>query len=278
MLTEIQLLDKHLKTKAIDETFLNNFYDLIVFIREQFDFSENILDLNINNELIKNIVFLQFTKCLKDMNNETDKSKKNSVVNNAYDDAIYFCNKVLLKGRDAGSNLHKDKKRNENNFFEAPIKNGLEEINVKIINSVKKQLENISLEGKILKNITGEATNLNIKELKVDLKNIEDAKKNVKEFISNYKDGIFVGLTAELQYEYCIFKAENNKWINYQDNFYPISLTKRVWTEEKIQNYLLKIEDLTENLPKLKDAELNDSIDSKEYMIINNKVKYLLYF
>jgi len=250
---------------------------MIVFIKEQFDFSENILDLNINNELIKNIVFLQFTKCLKDMNNETDKSKKNSVVNNAYDDAIYFCNKVLLKGRDAGSNLHRDKKRNENNFFEAPIKNGLEEIHVKIINSVKKQLENISLEGKMLKNLRGESTNFNIKELKVDLKNIEDAKNNLKEFISNYKDGIFGGLIAELQYEYCIFKAENTKWINYQDNFYPISLAKRVSTEEKIQNYLLKIEDLTDNLPKLKDAELNDSIDSNDYMI-NNKVKYLLYF
>lgn len=273
MLSEIKRLDKHLKTKAINDIFLKSFNHIITLIREQFDFSENILDLNINNELIKNIVFLQFTKCLKDMNNDFDKAKKNSIVNNAYDDAISFCNKVLYKGRGANSNPNKDKMRIENNFFESPIKIGFEEIYVEILNFVKTDFKDISLEWKIIKNLRGDVANLHIKELKIDKKNFADAMKNVKEFLNNYKDILFAGLISELQYEYCIFKAENTKWISYQDNLFPISLTKRISTEEKIQNYFLKVEDLTDNIAHLNDAELDDSIDSKEYMI-NNKVIY----
>jgi len=284
ILSKIKELDIYLKTKVINQLFLKNCNDLIIEIHEQFDFSDNILDLNINNELIKNIIFIKFTKCLKDTEIESDRQKKNSIVNKDYDDAVCFCKKVLSIGRDnnisnsSSSNLNKDKKRTErnvNNFFEiTTTKKGFEEIYVEILKIIKKDFKDTSLDGNRVKKLRGEKTNLTIKDLKVDEKNFQDAIKNVKEFLINYKNVLFAELTAELQYEYCIFQAENTKWISYQDNLYPISLTKRIFTEEKIQHHFFKVEDLVDNIANLNDAELNDSIDSKEYLI--NKEVFLI--
>lgn len=270
LLSEIKFLYNYLKRNSIDNEFLERFYLLLNKLRDQFDFAEHILELNINNELIKNIIFLQFTKCLHNENSEKDKLKRNNIVNNAYDDAIYFCNKVLTKRKTGFANIKiKKKSHNKKDFFEDPIKEGYEDIYVEIITLIKNGFKDVIIEEKLLKNIRRDATNYSIGELKVNNSNCKEIMKNIHGFLNNYKDVQFASLIAELQYEYCIFKAENTKWINYQENMYPISLNKRLPTEEKIKWHFIRIEDIAPNLAKFNQIECNENNNSDDELIQN---------
>ncbi len=250
----------------------------MILIREQYDLSEKILDININNDLIKDIIYLQFTKCLFNINDENYKSKKHNIVNNAYDDAFYICNKVLAKKRvNNNSIILSDKKNlkkiNLNSFFESPFKKDFTEIYCEIILLLIKDYSNVSIDEKILKKIQIDSTNISVKDLEVNQNNCEEGLKFVKEFLQNYKNFIFANLIGDLQYEYCIFKAENTKMIKYQENIYPISFTKRIPTEEKIKNHFIKMDEMAsdntsyQNKYNGKECDMNDSFDSMDYMI-----------
>lgn len=241
-----------------------------------FDLSEAIKDLNSDNELIRDLIFIRFMNKMREINTQTHKSLKYEYINNAYEDSVFYCNKVLNKKK-ASVNLNFEKNKSSSVFFANKLNSLIRDkkITIEILKSLKKKFQNCILDYKVLKKIRRNVNNINLADLNITPETYDNVINIFKDFLTDYKDYIFMNLLKDLQYEYCIFKAENTKLINYQDNLYPISLTKRISTEEKIKNHFTKIDDIRNISDLLRTNDLNESYDSQEYLI--NKVIILIY-
>jgi len=271
VLDKIKELDIHLKSKPIDEIFMVKLKILIEALldTETFDISENIEDLNIDNELIKNICFIKFLNRIEEIKLKEDKNDRDKYTNEAYEDEIFFCNKVLNKKK---SKNNSESKGSQKNFFDqVDLKNP--HVIKDILNLIKKRLEANPLDYKSLKGFRKDIKKINLpKDIVVNNKNKEELKNEINTFksaltkyLGDSKDIYFLKLMRDLQYEYCIFKVENKNLVSYNCS----SLDKSN-TEEGIRKYILNKNDHLSNSSNKDYLKNLDDLNEEEDHLLEN--------
>jgi hypothetical protein len=215
-------------------------------------------DLYIDNELIKNISLIKFHTKIEEIKGFNE--KENKEMNEAYENEIFICNKIL-----------NNKKTNNNSEIKGTQTNSFfgenSDVFTDVLNLIKKKLEENPLDFKILKGYRKDLKEIELPKYILS-NNSDPMEKNkfrriIEKYLKDCKESAFLKLMRDLQYEYCIFKAKNQNLISYNN----LSLDKSNSEERLRKNYFNQNDHFFDNSDNMYDEE--EQLIDKVKLFIN---------